>query len=225
MSGTYQFGAPRLKDLGVYTPGERREPGRLVEDAGDRPGQMDRHVQHPGLPGREDAGGFQGSPNAQKGGLRLHQQRTDQEIDNLGLGSTSGRPSAACRSRATAARHGASRRRERHARRLLRAAGPYNPADANGTTLLDYARLGDPSRARRITGSRAGLIALGMLKKDMTQDLARRSRTCSTRSTRPSFRRWTRSARSARRCICSATRSRSGRSPRWRRRPNTARSS
>jgi hypothetical protein len=61
------------------------------------------------------------------------------------------------------------------ARQTLTSGGRVNPADANGTTLLDYARLGDPSaKPGDITGSRAGLLALGMLKKDMTQDSSKK---------------------------------------------------
>jgi hypothetical protein len=173
--GTYQFGAPRLSDLGVYTPGQGENLAGWSKTPATAPGKWSGTFNIPGFPDVKTVEDFKASADAQKAVYGLHQQRTDQEIDRLGLGSFVGQtvggvPITRDGIRAMVHLGGAE-----GARQTLSSGGQVNPADANGTTLLDYARLGASSdQPGNITGSRAGLLALGMLKKDMTQDLSKK---------------------------------------------------
>lgn len=173
--GTYQFGAPRLADLGVYTPGAGENLAGWSKTPATAPGKWTGTFNIPGFPDVKTLQDFRDTPAAQKAVYTLHQQRTDQEIDKLGLGSFVGQtvggvPITRDGIRAMVHIAGAE-----GTARTLTSGGAYNPADANGTTALDYARLGNSSdQPGAITGSRAGLLALGLLKKDMTQDLGRK---------------------------------------------------
>jgi hypothetical protein len=172
--GTYQFGAPRLADLGVYTPGRAR-----TSPAGRRR----RRTRPANGPARSTSRASRTSRRWRISRPTRTRRRPHstcissapiRRSTSSGSARSSGRPSAACRSRATASAPwciSAARR----ARATLSSGGAYNPADANGTTLLDYARLGDSGASPGSLGSsRAGLIATGMLKKDMTQDLGKK---------------------------------------------------
>lgn len=173
--GTYQFGAPRLSDLGVYTPGQGENLAGWSKTPATAPGKWSGTFNIPGFPDVKTVADFQANPDAQKAVYGLHQQRTDQEIGQLGLdryiGQTvGGVPITQDGLRAAIHLGGAV-----GVQKMLASNGAYNPADANGTTLLDYARMGDPNATPgSLTGSRAGLLALGMLKKDMTQDLSKK---------------------------------------------------
>jgi hypothetical protein len=140
-----------------------------------RPGKWTGTFNIPGFPDVKTLEDFKANPNAQKAAFDLHQQRTDQEIDSSAsariVGQTvGGVPITRDGIRAMIHLGGAQ-----GARAMLSSGGAYNPADANGTTLLDYARLGDSGASPGSLGSsRAGLIATGLLKKDMTQDLGKK---------------------------------------------------
>jgi hypothetical protein len=174
-AGTYQFGAPRLKDLGVYTPGDGENLAGWSKTPATAPGKWTGTFNIPGFPDVKTMQDFLGSPNAQKAVYELHQQRTDQEIGNLGLGQYIGQTIGGVQLTQDGLRAMVHLAGAAGTQRVLQSGGQYNPPDANGTTALDYARLGDPNAAPgAITGSRAGLLALGLLKKDMTQDLTKK---------------------------------------------------
>lgn len=173
--GLYQFGAPRLADLGVYTPGPGENLAGWSKTPATAPGKWSGTFNIPGFPDVKTLEDFKSNPNAQKAAFAIHQERTDKEIDDLGLGqyigqTVGGVPITRDGIRAMIHLGGAN-----GTRATLATGGGVNPADANGTTLLDYARLGDSSASPGSLGSsRAGLIATGMLKKDMTQDLGKK---------------------------------------------------
>jgi hypothetical protein len=173
--GTYQFGAPRLADLGVYTPGQGENLAGWSKTPANAPGKWSGTFNIPGFPDVKTLDDFRNNPGAQKAAYDLHQQRTDKEIDDLGLGNYVGQtvggvPITRDGIRAMVHLAGAN-----GALKTLSSGGAYNPADANGTTALDYARLGDSGASPgSLGGSRAGLIATGLLKKDMTQDLTKK---------------------------------------------------
>jgi hypothetical protein len=152
--GAYQFGAPRLKDLGVYTPGAGENLAGWSKTPANAPGKWSGTFNIPGFPAVKTMADFRASPEAQKAAYSLHQQKTEQEIDSLGLGSYVGQTVGGVpitRDGLRAAIHlgGAS-----GVQKMLASGGSYNPADANGTTLLDYAQMG-------ATGARS---APGMVK-------------------------------------------------------------
>lgn len=174
-AGLYQFGAPRLADLGVYTPGSGENLAAWSKTPANAAGKWTGTFNIPGFPDVKTLDDFTANPEAQKAAYGLHQQRTEKEIDDLGLGgyvgqTVGGVPITRDGLRAMVHLAGAE-----GTRKTLASGGAFNPADANGTTALDYARLGGPSaKPGDLAGSRAGLIALGMLKKDMTQDLSKK---------------------------------------------------
>jgi hypothetical protein len=173
--GSYQFGAPRLKDLGVYTPGAGENLAAWSKTPANAPGKWTGTFNIPGFPDVKTMADFKANPDAQKAVYGQHQQRTDQEIESFGLGgyvgqTVGGVPITRDGLRAAIHLGGAS-----GVQKMLASGGSYNPADANGTTLLDYARLGASNASPgSLTGSRAGFLALGILKKDMTQDLGKK---------------------------------------------------
>lgn len=174
-AGTYQFGAPRLADLGVYTPGAGENLAGWSKTPATAPGKWSGTFNIPGFPDVKTLEDFKASPNAQKAAFDLHQQRTDQDIDKLGLGSYVGQTVGGVPITRDGIRAAIHLGGAEGTARMLKTGGAYNPADANGTTLLDYARLGDPAASPGSLGSsRAGLIATGLLKKDMTQDLSKK---------------------------------------------------
>jgi hypothetical protein len=174
-AGLYQFGAPRLADLGVYTPGTGENLAAWSKTPANAPGKWTGTFNIPGFPDVKTLEDFKANPNAQKAAFDLHQQRTDQEIDKLGLGSFVGQTVGGVPITRDGVRAMIHIGGAQGAQRVLSSGGAYNPPDANGTTPLDYARLGDSGASPGSLGSsRAGLIATGMLKKDMTQDLGKK---------------------------------------------------
>jgi hypothetical protein len=173
--GTYQFGAPRLKDLGVYTPGDGENMAAWSKTPATATGKWSGTFNIPGFPDVKTVEDFKANPDAQKAVYGLHQQRTEKEIDDLGLGQYVGQTIGGVQITRDGLRAMIHLGGANGTRATLASGGGVNPADANGTTLLDYARMGDPSATPgSLTGSRAGLMALGMLKKDMTQDLGKK---------------------------------------------------
>jgi hypothetical protein len=144
-AGTYQFGAPRLKDLGVYTPGEGENLAGWSKTPATAPGKWTGTFNIPGFPDVKTMQDFLGSPNAQKAVYELHQQRTDQEIGNLGLGQYIGQNVGGVQITQDGLRAMVHLAGATGTQRVLQSGGQYNPPDANGTTALDYARLGDPN--------------------------------------------------------------------------------
>lgn len=141
-AGRYQFGAPRLDDLGVYTPGSNENLGTWSKTGKAAPGKWSGTFNVEGFPQVKTIGDFLASPAAQKAVFDLHQETSDEEVTKLGLDKfigtkVAGVPITQDGLRAMIHLGGAE-----GTRKTLQSGGKINPADANGTTLLDYARLG-----------------------------------------------------------------------------------
>lgn len=134
-AGLFQFGGPRLADLGLYKPGEGEDLKSWKKNAMQWGGSF----TIPGHPGVRTFQEFLASPEAQRTAFRLHIERTDQDISRLNLqryvGQTVG---------------GVSITRDgiRAMMHLAGAAGTQaalesgkGAADKNGKTAFDYARM------------------------------------------------------------------------------------
>jgi hypothetical protein len=141
-AGTYQFGAPLLKDIGVYTPG-------AGENTSDRnaPGQWSGQkwsgtFNVPGFPEVKTLKDFLANPAAQKAAFDVHSANMDSQISANGMDRFIGTNVGGVqitRDGLHAMIHlgGAAGTMQ-----TLASGGAVNPHDANGTSLLDYARMG-----------------------------------------------------------------------------------
>lgn len=157
-AGTYQFGAPLLTDLGLYKPGA----GENVADrsaAGQWSGnKWSGTFNIPGFPQVKTLNDFLANPQAQKAAFDIHTANMDKQIDANGLdryiGQTvGGVPITRDGLHAMIHLGGAE-----GTLRALQSGGAVNPADANGTSLLDYARVGAGAGAQNPANS-AWLLA------------------------------------------------------------------
>lgn len=170
--GNYQFGAPRLATLGVYKPGENENMSAWSKTPANATGKWSGTFNIPGFPEVKTLEDFKNSPEAQKAAFRVHQQRTDFEIEQMGLGRFVGQTVGGVEITRDGLRGMIHLAGAEGARQTLESGGRINPADANGTTALDYARLGEPgARAGQLTASRAGLLTLNAVRKDLSKDL------------------------------------------------------
>ena len=138
-AGLYQFGAPRLTDLHLYTPGPNESLKRWAGNAGRR-WQGSFHI--PGHPEVNDIRDFLTNVPAQEEVFKIHLENVRHEINKAGLtkylGSTIRKVPITMGGIEMMIHLGGVG----GARRVLLTQGRRNSADANGTSLLDYARLG-----------------------------------------------------------------------------------
>lgn len=132
-AGLYQFGAPRLTDLGVYTPGAGEDLSGWSKSAKNADGKWSGTFNIPGFENVKSIDDFLRNPAAQKAAFDLHNARMDKEIDGNGLyhweGSTvGGVPITRDGLRAMLHLGGVG-----GARKALESAGANSPKDANGT--------------------------------------------------------------------------------------------
>lgn len=142
-AGLYQFGAPRLAALGIYNPQGENLAG-WSKRAGTT-GKWTGEFNIPGYPQVKKLADFLASPSAQRTAFEIHRRKMDSEIAERGLeqyiGQTVGGVQIT-REGIYAMMHlgGAG-----GAAKALRSGGANNAADANGTTLLAYAKMGTGS--------------------------------------------------------------------------------
>ena len=134
-AGLYQFGAPRLADLGVYKPGASKEER-------DNWTLWGGTFKIPGFPQVKTLEDFLANPAAQDAVFTLHLAHMDQAIASRGLEKYIGQSVAGVtitRNSIYAMMHLGG---EAGAEKFLETGGEYNPADANGSSLMQYAQLG-----------------------------------------------------------------------------------
>jgi hypothetical protein len=144
-AGLYQFGAPRLAELGIYTPGANENFDNWNSTPRNAGGKWTGTFNIPGFENVKTISDFLGSPEAQKAVYDRHAQFMDASIEGRGLDRFIGKTVAGVEItkpglQAMIHLAGAS-----GTQRVLESGGKYNPADDNGTTPLDYARLGQPT--------------------------------------------------------------------------------
>src|SRR5690606_12957232 len=138
-AGLYQFGAPRLADLGVYIPG----PDEDLEGWSKRKrgsSKWSGAFNIPGFPDVKTIDDYIASPAAQEAVFKIHRARMDEEIEQLGLDKYIGaevRGVPVTRDGLYASIHLAGA-----AGTLRMLEGGTPPKDANGTSALDYLSLG-----------------------------------------------------------------------------------
>jgi hypothetical protein len=149
-AGLYQFGAPRLAAMGVYSPGAGESMDGWSKTSSTAPGKWTGTFNIPGRPDIKTIKDFLANPSAQEEAFQIHTQKMDQEIKSNGLekyiGQTVG-GQMITREGLHAMMHlgGAG-----GAKRTLESDGKDSPKDANGTSVLSYARFGNQSGLSRI---------------------------------------------------------------------------
>lgn len=142
-AGRYQFGAPRLADLGLYKPGAGEDLSTWSKGLKDAEGKWTGEFQIPGFPQVKTLQDFLGNPQAQDAAMQVQAQRAGQEITARGLDRFLGQTingTVVTRPGIQAMIHLGG---PGSAQAYLESGGKTNPADANGKTVGDYLRLGE----------------------------------------------------------------------------------
>lgn len=140
-AGLYQFGAPLLKDLGLYTPGQNENLANWSKTGANAPGKWSGTFNIPGFPDVKTLRDFLANPAAQKAAYDVHTGNMDQQIQTLGLDKYEGQTVGGVpitRAGLHAMIHLAG---AEGARVALQTGGRIQVADANGTTPLGYAAM------------------------------------------------------------------------------------
>lgn len=139
-AGLYQFGAPRLADMGVYTPGPNENLKNWSKTGADADGKWSGTFNIPGHPEVKTVKEFLANPDAQRAAYGLHQGKMDQEIKSLGLDKYEGQTIGGVTINRTAL-YGMMHLGGAQGTLDALASGGVNAArDANGTSVMDYAR-------------------------------------------------------------------------------------
>lgn len=139
-AGLYQFGAPRLAELGVYTPGEKENLKDWSKSPAGAEGKWTGTFNIPGHPEVKTIAAFLANPDAQRAAFGAHQGRMDQEIARLGLDKYEGQTvggAAISRNALYGMIHLGGAQGTADA---LASGGVNAGRDANGTSVMDYAR-------------------------------------------------------------------------------------
>jgi hypothetical protein len=140
-AGLYQFGAPRLADLGIYKPGPNENMQTWNQTSKFEPGKWTGTFNVPGHPEVKTLSDFLQNPAAQKAAYDAHTARMDQEITTLGLDKYEGQTVGGVpitRAGLYTMMHLAG---AQGARVALQSGGRIQVADAYGTTPLGYAAM------------------------------------------------------------------------------------
>ena len=138
-AGLYQFGAPLLKDLGLYTPGANENLENWSRTSKFAAGKWSGTFNIPGFPDVKTLQDFRNNPAAQKAAFDIHTQNMDQQISTLGLDKYEGQTVGGVpitRAGLHAMIHLAG---AEGARVTLQTGGRIQPRDENGTGPLQYA--------------------------------------------------------------------------------------
>lgn len=146
-AGLYQFGAPRLASLGVYTRGANEDLGGWNRSGRDAPGKWSGTFSIPGFESVRTLQDFLANPEAQRAVYRLHVEKMDREAASLGLDQFIGQEVGGVVITRDGLRNMMHLGGAGGARDFLRSGGQTNRTDANGTSIADYARMGAPGGA------------------------------------------------------------------------------
>jgi hypothetical protein len=135
-TGLYQFGAPRLADLGVYRKGEGETFGRTWGGS-----KWSGTFEIPGFPEVKTIEDFRNNPAAQKKAFDLHVAKMDEEIADKGLDQYIGKTINGVGITRAGLYNMIHLGGVGGAKEALE--GKSNRADAFGTTVMDYAKMGE----------------------------------------------------------------------------------
>lgn len=139
-AGLYQFGAPRLADISVYTPGANENLKDWSKTPATAPGKWTGTFNIPGHPEVKTIADFLQNPDAQRAAFGAHQGRMDQEISRLGLDKYEGQIVGGAAINRNAL-YGMIHLGGAQGTADALASGGVNAArDANGTSVMDYAK-------------------------------------------------------------------------------------
>jgi hypothetical protein len=141
-SGGAQFGAPRLTDLGVYSPGAGENLRAWSKTAANAPGKWSGEFNIPGFPQVKTIEDFKNNPAAQRAVEDLHQLRMGSEIKQNGFDQYIGQTVGGVRVTEQGLRNGLHLGGVGGVQRFLQSNGADNPTDANGTSVGDYLKMG-----------------------------------------------------------------------------------
>ena len=149
-AGLYQFGAPLLVDLGVYTPGFGESLNAWSKLPRATFGKWSGTFDIPGFPEVKRLTDFLGTPAAQEAVFRLHSLRMQRQISSYGFDKYLGTKLRGIPITFTGLEYMIHLGGAGGVAHVLRSSGRLNPRDANGTSLLDYARMGTSSEANSV---------------------------------------------------------------------------
>lgn len=149
--GLYQFGAPRLQTLGVYSPGGSEDLDAWNRSGKTAPGKWSGSFNIPGFPNVRTKAEFLANPDAQEAVYQLHQAKIGQEIKANGLDQYVGKTVGGVAITEAGIRNMIHLGGVGGAKLFLTSNGVINRSDRNGTTLADYAEMGAKSVPSKMT--------------------------------------------------------------------------
>lgn len=139
-AGFDQFGAPRLAQLGLYKPGAGENIADKSAAGGWSGKKWSGTFNIEGFPEVKTVEQFLATPEAQNAAQEVHAQEMDREIKRAGLDKYVGQTIAGVPITQDGLRAMLHLGGVGSAKRALESGGRVNPADRNGTSVLDYAR-------------------------------------------------------------------------------------
>jgi hypothetical protein len=149
-AGLFQFGAPLLSDLGLYSPGPTEDLSNWSKTGRAAPGKWSGTFSIPGFPTVRTFSDFLENSAAQLAAFSFDRARMEQQIETRGLDGYVDHAIGGTTITRTGLMYMIHLGGPGGTQRVLQTKGRTNPRDANGTSLLDYARLGAKIRAREL---------------------------------------------------------------------------
>lgn len=174
-AGTYQFGAPRLQTIGVYTPGGGENLDTWNNTGKTAPGKWSGTFNIPGFPNVRTKAEFLANPEAQEKVYQLHQAKIGQEIKANGLDKYIGQTVGGVKITEDGIRNMIHLGGAGGAKLFLTSGGVIDRADANGTKLSEYAAMGASSKASKMMDFLDPLERRS-IEEGATQELMQQSR-------------------------------------------------
>ena len=158
-AGLFQFGAPLLVDLGVYSPGPDEDLATWSRTGRTARGKWSGTFNIPGFPTVRTLSDFLNNSAAQLAAFRVDRASMDQQIAQRGLAGYVDQKIGGTLITRTGLVFMIHLGGPGGTQRVLQTHGRADPKDANGTSLLDYARAGAAIRLHNSAHSDEGSIA------------------------------------------------------------------